>query len=41
MPSRALARDVDRLGLAFLAEVEARPENRRRRLDLERPNVWR
>lgn len=36
-----LGPDFDRLGLAFLAELEARPENRRRRLDLERLNIWR
>ncbi len=36
-----LGPDFDRLGLAFLAELEARPENRRHRLDLERLNVWR
>jgi hypothetical protein len=36
-----LGPDFDRLGLAFLAELGARPENRRRRLDLERLNVWR
>ncbi len=36
-----LGPDFDRLGLAFLAELEARPENRRRRLELERLNVWR
>ncbi len=36
-----LGPDFDRLGLAFLAELERRPENRRRRLDLERLNVWR
>lgn len=36
-----LGPDFDRLGLAFLAELEARPESRRRRLDLERLNVWR
>jgi hypothetical protein len=36
-----LGPDFDRLGLAFLAELEARAENRRRRLDLERLNVWR
>ncbi len=36
-----LGPDFDRLGLPFLAELEARPENRRQRLDLERLNVWR
>ncbi len=36
-----LGPDFDRLGLAFLTELETRPENRRRRLDLERLNVWR
>lgn len=36
-----LGPDFDRLGLAFLAELEARPVNRRRRLDLDRLNVWR
>ncbi len=36
-----LGPDFDRLGLAFLRELEARPENRRRRLELERLNVWR
>jgi hypothetical protein len=36
-----LGPDFDRLGLAFLDELEARPENRRRRLALEALNVWR
>jgi len=36
-----LGPDFDRLGLAFLPELEARAENRRRRLELERLNVWR
>lgn len=36
-----LGPDFDRLGLAFLAELDARPENRRHRLELERLNVWR
>jgi hypothetical protein len=36
-----LGPDFDRLGLAFLQELDARPENRRQRLAMEQLNVWR